>query len=203
MRIIEGKLEGKTEEEKDRIRKAGRIIADAYGTKKPRIAIIPESLIKGCKADFDSFNTNEDKKIPNTTIFRLAEDENKKWIYSFESGPNFDFEGGVVLYDKVTPDKFITISIPDSYDLLQMYAVQRGANSNDLINPDNGQIVERHNEKSLTTQKKKNIFLQFFERFKINPKQSSADTIIQEPSEKYYEDMRKNQSWWYWCYAFM
>lgn len=191
MRIIKGKLDGKTEEEQKKIMRAGKIIADAYGTKRPRIAIIPESEIKDFKADYDSMSPKSNKEKPKTTLHELAEEDNALWTSNFQSGPNFSFEGGVVLYDKVTPDKFVTISIPDTYELFQMYAVQRGANFGDMINPFNGRIVERVQQKSLAVQKPKNAFSRFLSKLKL----SKTHSKIEAPSEltaEQYEDMRKN-----------
>lgn len=198
MRVIEGKLEGKTEEEKDRIRGAGRIIADAYGTKRPRIAIIPESEIKDFKADFDSDTPNSEKEKPKITLYEIAEEENYGWTSGFQSGPNFSFEGGVVVYDKITPDKFVTVSVPDSYELLQMYAVQRGANFGDMINPVNGRIIERSKEQALDVQKPQNIFSKFVSRFKPAKKQIDMELSGEAQMQKHYEDMRKNLFGWNW-----
>lgn len=198
MRIIEGKLDGKTEEEKDKIRGAGRIIADAYGTKRPRIAIIPESEIKDFKADFDSTTPNSEKEKPEKTLYEIAEEENYAWTSNFQSGPNFSFEGGVVVYDKITPDKFVTISVPDSYELLQMYAVQRGANFGDMINPVNGRIIERVKEQALAVQKPQNIFSKFVNRFKSGKNQVEVDASNEVQMKKHYEDMRKSLFRWNW-----
>lgn len=198
MRIIEGKLDGKTEEEKDKIRGAGRIIADAYGTKRPRIAIIPESEIKNYKADFDSTTPNSEKEKPEKTLYEIAEEENYAWTSNFQSGPNFSFEGGVVVYDKITPDKFVTISVPDSYELLQMYAVQRGANFGDMINPVNGRIIERVKEQALAVQKPQNIFSKFVNRFKSGKNQVEVDASNEVQMKKHYEDMRKSLFRWNW-----
>lgn len=191
MRIIESKLEGKTEEEKERLRSAGRIIAEEFGTKKPRIAIIPESEIKDFKADFDSDTPNIDKQKPDSTIQELAEQGNAFWTLSFENGLDFSYEGGVALYDKVTPGKFVTVSIPDSYDLMQLYAIERGAQFGDLINPNNGRLVERAKEQAMTVSKKQNVFSKFVDRIK-NGKENNApkQNEIHEEGQKYYENMR-------------
>ena len=191
MRIIEGKLDGKTEKERKKIMRAGKIIADAYCTKRPRIAIIPENEIKDFKADCDNNLPKPNKKKPETTLYELAEQDNAKWTFNFHSGNGFRSEGGVVLYDKVTPDKFVTMSIPDTYELLQTYAVQRGANFGDMIDPTFGRIIERAQQKSLAVQKPQNVFSRFLSKLKLVKTHSEVET----PSElttKQYEDMRKN-----------
>ena len=190
MRIIEGKIEGMPEDEKIEIRKAARIIADAYGSKRPRIAIIPESEIKDYKADYNSFASNVTEP-PDTTILDLANAENPEWVYTLESGSNFRYEGGIVVYEKITPDKFESISIPDSYELLQMYAIQRGANYGDLIDPYTGAIRERAKNQSLAkTQKIKMILNKIITR--INGKEKSKGA-----KEEKYEDLRTNTFGWY------
>lgn len=40
---------------------------------------------------------------------------------------------GIVVYGKITPDKFISISVPDKFELLQIYAMERGKNIGDSI----------------------------------------------------------------------
>lgn len=181
MRIIEGKIEGMSEEKKEQIRKAGRIVADAYGSKRPRIAIIPESGIREQRADYNShasFLTN----LPNTTIGELAELENPDWIYTLSSGPNFGSEGGIVVYGGITPEKFKSISIPDSYELLQMYAIQRGANFGDLIDPYTGDIRMRAQEQYLEDNKNtRRLIGKILERLKPIKKKEVA-------REEKYED---------------
>lgn len=89
MRIVESKLEALsniTDDKKEKIRNAGRIVAQAYGSRRPQIAIIPESEIQNYKACFSEHDISEPNEL--LTIKELADEENPNWIYDFSSGPN-------------------------------------------------------------------------------------------------------------------
>ena len=88
MRIIEEKLASLpdiTDEKKEEIREAGKIVSEAYGSRRPRIAIIPESEIENYKANF---NEIFDPQARYQTIKELADEENPTWVFDFASGPN-------------------------------------------------------------------------------------------------------------------
>lgn len=89
MRIVESKLEALsniTDDKKEKIRNAGRIVAQAYGSRRPKIAIIPESEIQNYKACFSERRILEPNEL--LTIKELADEENHDWIYNFSSGLN-------------------------------------------------------------------------------------------------------------------
>lgn len=88
MRIIEEKLASLpdiTDEKKEEIREAGKIVSEAYGSRRPRIAIIPESEIENYEANFsERFKPQERYQ----KIKELADIENPTWVFDFSSGPN-------------------------------------------------------------------------------------------------------------------
>lgn len=89
MRIVENKLEALsniTDDKKEEIRNAGRIVAEAYGSRRPRIAIIPENEIQNYKACFSEHRIHNPDEL--STIKELADNENPTWTYDFVSGPN-------------------------------------------------------------------------------------------------------------------
>ncbi len=91
MRIIENEISSLpeiSEEKKEKIRQAGRIVSEAYGSKRPRVAIIPESEIENYKANFDEKGERRLGQYEFKTIKELADEENPNWIYTFMSGNN-------------------------------------------------------------------------------------------------------------------
>jgi len=71
LRILESRIIGKTPEQRDEILRAGNIVCEEYGTKRPRIAIIPESEIKDYKANYSGIKSEND-----SSLGELAEKEN-------------------------------------------------------------------------------------------------------------------------------
>ena len=159
MRIIVNKVEQLDvgSEKKEEILKYGKIVSEFYGSKRPRIAIIPEHMIKDKRA---SFGSNPDK----TTLGELAESEQVMWKKNLESGPNFAYESGVVIFDKILPNQFRSISIPDKFELMQIKAIQRGAEIGDLINPYTGELEERRKNVELDVVRHKNPVLEFIHK---------------------------------------
>lgn len=142
MRLLESKIpENIDNEKRKKIIEAGEIICNEFGSKRPRIAIIPESEIKDYPADFAG-----NYEYCQTKLFELADMENAYWTYNMQSGPNFSSSQGVCVYGNITPDKFTTITIPDIFELIQICAIEKGANLGDLVDPQNGDIIQKSNE---------------------------------------------------------
>ena len=167
MRIIANKIEklDVSSEKKEAILKAGKIVSEFYGCKRPRIAIIPEHMIKDKMASFGDDN-------PNKTLEELAKKEQDMWKRTLQSGPNFAYEMGVVIFDKILPNQFRSISIPDQFELMQIKAIQRGAEIGDLINPYTGKLVERRKNVELDVVRPKNPVLEFIK--KVTEKKQKA-----------------------------
>lgn len=139
MRVIEKRLpEHIDEERKQKILEAGKIIAEEFGSKRPRIAIIPESKISEYDANFSGRYTMQRDKVK-----ALADQENMYWTYNMQSGPNFSSSQGVAVYGDIDSSKFVTLTIPDIYELVQILGIEKGAQLGDLIDPKTGEVVER------------------------------------------------------------
>lgn len=139
MRLIEKRIpEHIDEKRKQKIFEAGRIIAKEFGSKRPRIVIIPESEISEYDANFSgNYSMQRDK------IKTLADQENMYWTYNMQSGPNFSSSQGVAVYGDIDSSKFVTLSIPDIFELVQILGIEKGAQLGDYIDPKTGEVVER------------------------------------------------------------
>lgn len=62
---------------------------------------------------------------------------------------------------KITPDKFISVSVPDKFELFQIYAMERGKNTGDRISSYSTELIEGEvqNPSSLNIANKKNNIL--------------------------------------------
>lgn len=199
MRIIESKIEGKNNEEKEMILQAGQLVCEAYGSKRPKIAIIPESVLKDYEANYNGYNSYDGWK---KNLIDLAQDENPSWTYNLDSGPNFRDAYGIAILGKIESDKYLTITVPDYFELAQIYAIQRGANLGDLIDPVTCEIIEKaKSEERLPIIKSERIIDKLMMKLKNlskkNPKQKDEDSKMK------FEDLRKNKFRWNWRNAFM
>lgn len=139
MRIIEKRLPKHIDEErKQKIFEAGKIIAEEFGSKRPIIAIIPESEISEYDANFSGKYT-----MPRDKVKTLADQENMLWTYNMQSGPNFSSSQGIAVYGDIDSSKFVTLSIPDMFELIQILGIEKGAQLGDLIDPKKGEVIER------------------------------------------------------------
>lgn len=196
MRIIESRITEKNEEERPEILKAAEIVCEAFGTKRPRIAIIPESAIKDYKANYCGISREDD-----CSISELAKVENPEWIYNLSSGPNFGYEGGISVFGKVTPDMFTTISIPDFFELAQIYAIQRGAELGDMVYPLTGKIAQKSAKQDLVPTTIVHRMINIFKGKIIGHKKVNSQET--KKSKREYQDLRINKPRWYWGNAFM
>ena len=98
---------------------------------------------------------------------------------------------GIVVYGKITPDKFISISVPDKFELLQINALERGKNIGDLI-PDTYSIEpEIQDQSSLSVvNKKQNIITRIMNRIKGKKKELNE----MRPSSNSNIEVRRNSS---------
>lgn len=92
-----------------------------------------------------------------TTLLELADRENTYWTQNMQSGPNFRSSQGVCVYGNITQDKFTTFSIPDIFELIQIYAIEKGAKLGDFIDPQTGDIICKSQE---TTQKTEELSIE-------------------------------------------
>ncbi len=154
MRLLESRIPEDIDiEKKSKIIEAGKIVCNEFGSKRPIIAIIPESAIQNYPADFMG-----DYKYCHTTLLELADRENTYWTQNMQSGPNFMSSQGVCVYGNISQDKFTTFSIPDIFELIQMYAIEKkGAQLGDFIDPQTGDIICKSKE---TTQNTENLSIE-------------------------------------------
>lgn len=162
MKILSNRIAEKNNEQKKRILKAGNVVCEAYGTKRPRIAIIPESEIKDCKVEC---KIND---VHDITLGELAEESNIWWTQYLMAGQEFQGGFGVAVLDKIMPNQFVTITVPDYYELIQIYAIQRGAGLGDLINSLTGEIIEKGPKLTELSEKYKNLSRQYRELLEQN-----------------------------------
>lgn len=149
MRLLESKMPENIDiEKRNQILDAGKIVCNEFGSKRPMIAIIPESAIQNYPADFTG-----NYEYCQTNLLELADAENTYWTQNMQSGPNFRSSQGVCVYGNITQDKFTTISIPDIFELIQIYAIEKGANLGDLIDPQTGDIIHKSKETTQNTEK--------------------------------------------------
>lgn len=142
MRLLESKIPENIDiEKRNKIFEAGKIVCNEFGSKRPIIAIIPESAIENYPADFTG-----NYEYCQTKLLELADRENTDWTQNMQSGPNFSSSQGVCVYGNITQDKFTTISIPDIFELIQIYAIEKGAKYGDLIDPQTGDITYKSKE---------------------------------------------------------
>lgn len=106
---------------------------------------------------------------------------------------------GIVVYGKITPDKFVSISVPDKFELLQIYAVQRGKNIGDSISGYSTENIEGEVQNdSLTSAEKSsqskhtlselvNIYRNLKEKILNKAKEHDRDSTIEnlERNEKH------------------
>lgn len=73
----------------------------------------------------------------------------------------WEIKHGIVVNGKITPDKFISISVPDKFELFQIYAMERGKNIGDRISSYSTELIEGEvqNPSSLSIVNKKNNIL--------------------------------------------
>lgn len=191
MRLLESKIpENIDKEKRNKIIEAGKIVCNEFGSKRPRIAIIPESAIQDYPADFTG-----NYEYCQTKLFELADMENTYWVHNMQSGPNFSSSQGVCVYGNITPNKFTTITIPDIFELIQICAIEKGANLGDLVDPQNGDIIQKSNEVStLPIQiKKPNLKDKLFKILRIvNRTDESRKTQYQECERPKLEESKIN-----------
>ena len=195
MRIIESKIQGRNIEERNKILEAGKVVCEEFGSKRPRIAIIPEDGIKDFFANYGGIRTEYDKKIEE-----LAQEENYSWTYDLKSGANFGAENGIAVFGKITGDKFLTITIPDAFELIQMFAIERGAKLGDLVDSKTGKIISRSKENNILPAKKDEGLLQKainkikqIIRAQSKVEENETNNETNEEKLKKYKNLRSNK----------
>lgn len=191
MRILEDRINKKDVKDKDKILKAGKIVCEAFGNRRPRIAIIPESSI-------ENYDANYSGSGEGTPIKELAKYENENWTRTLISGPNFSSEYGIAVQGKIKEGQYTTISIPDQFELVQIFAIQRGANIGDSISPF-GEIIEKAKDnqnlptvrKSTIIEKVTNNIKNLFEKVKTIGLDDIRERITKGVKKKRKEKLEK------------
>ena len=71
-------------------------------------------------------------------LFKRFKDENVGITTNF-----FTTSQGIAVYGDIDSSKFVTLSIPDMFELIQILGIEKGAQLGDLIDPKNGEVIER------------------------------------------------------------
>lgn len=172
MRVLLNKIKDLNISEKKRkaIIENGKKVIDAFCTMRPRIAIIPESEIEDYKIAITPLECNDfeciEKIEKSSSKKKLLEKLNtlKEYVEHYKDViplaycndineiilNNCNNGGSCTIYDdipilgKVIPkEKFGVFSIPDSFEIIQKYAIQRGAEYGDIIDANTGEIVHK------------------------------------------------------------
>ena len=191
MRILENRTLDRSEEDRKKIMQAGKIVCEAFGTKRPRIAIIPETEIENLKM-------TDGNKWGGDTVKDYGERCASSWTRDLWAGGSLSGHAGVAILEKVKPSQFTTISVPDFFELMQIYAIEKGAQYGDLVNPENYEIIEKANETAnLPVKKQENLLQKLMDRLqkliKTNEKNNEHN---QAEGKKEYQDLRKDKFRW-------
>ena len=137
---------------KKKIENSIEIVSEAFGSMRPRIAIIPEENVNKLKANYGNFIQGITQF---STLEELVESIKESWRYQIDvSDLNFSDDHGISVYGKVPCEKDLIIQLPDYFELAQINAIQKGAKIGDYVFPTDGSII-KHSRQMIKAEESK------------------------------------------------